>query len=114
MVSRRGEGKTDDQVRKVDWTAGNAVDLERIKRRDNVAGDAADGYGFPGTDDEVGQQHDPSGGEADVAGESGRSVGDLTCGVWHCGDQSAVDPADGEKQSAAHGETQQSAESATA
>src|SRR5258708_4618484 len=103
---QRGESKADDEVRKKDWASGNAVDLERIERWEDVTGDAAYGDGFPRADDEVGEHHHPSGGEADGARKNGRSVGDLARGVWHGGHQPTVDPADREQQRAADGEAE--------
>jgi hypothetical protein len=41
-----------------------------------------------------------------LMGKSGRGVGDLACGVWHRGDQPAIDPADGEQERAADGKAE--------
>ena len=101
-------------MRKIDWASGDAVDLDGIERRDDVAGDAAYGHGLPGADDEVGEHHHPAGGEADGAGESGRGVGDLARGVGHGGHQPAINPADGEQQRAADGEAEKGAQGAAA
>jgi len=102
----RGETETDDEVREINRAGGDAVDLEGIERRKNVTGDAADSDGLPGTDDEVGEHHHPSGGKADGAGKSCSRIGDFAGSVWHGGDEPAIDPADWEKQRATNGEAQ--------
>src|SRR5579863_4665514 len=99
---------------KIDWLSRDAVDLDGIERGENIARDAPYGYGLPGADDEVGEHHHPSGGEADGAGECGGGVCDFASGVGHGGYQPAVDPADGEQQCAADGEAEKCAESAAA
>src|SRR5580700_216062 len=100
---QRREAETDDQVREVNRASGDAVDLDRIERRNNVTSDAADGHGFPGADNEVGEHHHPSGGEADRAGKSCRGISNFSGGIGHGGDQPAINPADGEQQRAADG-----------
>ena len=111
---QRGESYADDEVREIDGVSGDAVEFDGIEWRKNVGGDATDGNGFPGADDEVGEGHDPSGGEADAAGEGGGGVGDFAGGVGHGGDQLAVDPSDGEQGCAADDEAEKCAESAAA
>jgi hypothetical protein len=109
---QRGEGKADGEVRKIYGTSGDAIEFERIERWKDVAGDAADGHGLPRADNEVGEHHHPSGGEADGARKSCGGVGDLARGVGHCGDQPAVNPTDGEQQRPADGEAEKGTESA--
>src|SRR5438045_701894 len=62
---QRGESESEEQVRQVDGLAGNAVQGERIEPGKDECGDAAEGDGFPGADDEVGEKHHPSSRVAD-------------------------------------------------
>ena len=101
-------------MRQINRTAGNAVEFHRIKARDDVAGDAANGDGLPGADDEVGEGHHPAGGQTDGARENGGGVGDFSGGVGHGDHQFAVNPSDRKQERATDHETEKSAERAAA
>src|SRR5258706_14984780 len=94
-VVKRGEqcreAEADDEMWKINWTPGNAIELQRIEPRENVAGDAAYSDRFPRTDDEIGKHHHPSGGQADGAAEWGCGGGGLPRGDWHGGRHAALD-----------------------
>jgi len=71
-------------------------------------------HGFPGADDEVGQHHHPSGGEADPLRKDFGGVGDFGGRVGHAADQAPVHIANGEEQRAADGKSENRAENAAA
>ena len=91
----RGKNEANDQMGKKYGTAGDAIEFHGVERGEDVASDTADGYSLPRTDDEVGEGHHPSRGEADGAGKNRRGVGDFASGVGHRHHQLAVDPTDG-------------------
>ena len=64
----------------------------------------------PWADNEIGERHHPSGGEADGSGENGRRVGDLARGIGHRDYKLSVDPADRKQQRAADYESEDCAE----
>ncbi len=113
-MSSAVKAESDDEMRQIHGTAGDAVEFDRIEAGNDVAGDAADGDGFPGADDEVGEHHHPSGGEADGTREDSGGVGDFSRGVGHGDHQLAVDPSDGKQERATDHEAEQGAESAAA
>lgn len=109
-----GERDAEEETREKNRLASDAVEHETIERRKNVGGDFADGDGFPGTDDEVGEEHHPASEIADEGRENLGGVGGFTRSVWEPLDPLAIDVADGKQNDAANGKSESSAERAAA
>src|SRR6266516_3529151 len=84
---QRGQAQADDKMREIYGASGDAVEFDGIKDGKDVGSDATDGDGLPRADDEVGESHHPSGGEADEAREDGGGVSDLASGIGHGDDK---------------------------
>ena len=94
--------------------AGDSIELDRVQSREQIARDSSDGHRLPRTDDVVGEQHHPTGGEADGPGKDRRGVGNLAGGVGHGADEMPIDDPDGQQHEAADGKRQHGAHGAAA
>jgi hypothetical protein len=102
----QGKSDAENQTRKEDGLASDAIQRERIERGENVGSDFSEGDGFPWADDEVGEKHHPAGEIADDGRENLGGVGGFASGVGKALDPLAVDVADRKKNDAADGETE--------
>ena len=101
-----GERDAEEEAREKDGLTGDMVKHETVERRENIGGDFADGDGFPGANDEVGEEHHPASEVADEGRENLGGVGGFAGGVGKALDPLAVDVADGKKNDAADGKTE--------
>src|SRR5215471_14538581 len=109
-----GESQSDGEVREKHGPRGDAVEFDGVEARENVGGNTADGDGFPRADDEIGESHHPTGGEADGARKHRGGVSDFAGGIGHGNDEFAVGPADGQQERTSDDETEDGAKSAAA
>lgn len=108
----QSNGQAKNQARKKNGLAGDAIEFEGIEPRKNVGGKLADDDGFPWTDDEVGEKHDPAGEIADERRKDLRGVGRFAGGVGKATNPLAVDVSDGKKKDATEAESKHGAERA--
>src|SRR5438876_4938438 len=111
---QRNQPESDHKVRQVHRPARDSIDFERIQRRKNVACDFPNGHRLPWANDEIGEHHHPSCGEADCRRKNFGSVGDFTRRVRHGHYKLSVDVTDWKQQCAANRESQNATESAAA
>ena len=74
----QSDGQAENEARKKNRLPGYAIEFEGIELRKNVGGKLSNDDGFPWTDDEVGEKHDPAGEIADERRKDLRGVGCLT------------------------------------
>jgi hypothetical protein len=85
--------------------ASDAIQLEGIERWKKVSGQFADGYGFPGANDKVREQHDPSGEVADGWRKNLRRIGGFAGSIRQTLHPLAVNVADRQQKNSADSET---------
>jgi len=110
----QSDGQAENEARKKNRLPGYAIEFEGIELRKNVGGKLSNDDGFPWTDDEVGEKHDPAGEIADERRKDLRGVGCLTGRVGEATNPLAVDVADGKKKDATEAEAKHDAERAAA
>jgi len=106
---KQRESRAQDEAREENRLARDAIQLERIKRRENVAGDFSEGDGFPRAHDEVGEKHHPTSEVAYDGRENLRGVGGFAGSVGKALDPLAVDVANRKQNDAADGKSERRA-----